>query len=117
MRIIYTSDTHSYLFPILYSENIEANVGVMRIAESFEKDENTLVIDGGDTLQGSPLSKYVFENNIKPYPQQVVFNAMGLDIVVPGNHDFNYGYDVFYEYLSGLKAKILCANLEDKSGS
>lgn len=116
MRIIYTSDTHSYLFPTLYAENKEANVGLMRIAESFDKDEDTLVIDGGDTLQGSPLSKYVLDRKIRPFPQQAIFNKMKLDITIPGNHDFNYGYDVFSAFFSGLDAKLLCANLEDKSG-
>lgn len=116
MRIIYTSDTHSYLFPFSYSENKEENVGLMRISESFAKDDNTLIIDGGDTLQGSPLSTYVFEKDIRPFPQQVVFNTMGLDIAVPGNHDFNYGYSAFYDYFSKLNAKLLCSNLEDKTG-
>ena len=116
MRIIYTSDTHSYLFPFSYSENKEENVGLMRISESFAKDDNTLIIDGGDTLQGSPLSTYIFEKDIRPFPQQVVFNTMGLDIAVPGNHDFNYGYSAFYDYFSELNAKLLCSNLEDKTG-
>lgn len=114
MRIIYTSDTHSYLFPTDFVEKRDVNMGLMRVAESFYKDIDTIVIDGGDTLQGSPLSKFVFDKNIHPYPQAKIFNAMKLDIVVPGNHDFNYGYDVLYEYFSDLDATLLCANLIDK---
>jgi len=116
MRIIYTSDTHSHLFPISYERDEEVPSGLMRIAGSIEKDEDTIMIDGGDTLQGSPLSKYVFENNVSPFPQAEVFNEMGLDFVVPGNHDFNYGHAAFEKYFNELKAKLLCANLVDKTG-
>lgn len=116
MRIVYTSDVHSYLFPTTYYEKGERNVGLMRIAESFEKDDDTVVVDGGDTIQGSALSKYVFDRNIRPFPQAQVFKRMGLDIAVPGNHDFNYGYGVFSEFFTETAATILCANLEDRTG-
>ena len=88
MHLIYTSDTHSYLFPTLYSERGERNIGLMRIAGTIHKDRDTVVIDGGDSLQGSALSKYVLDRNIRPFPQAQVFRAMGTDIMVPGNHDF-----------------------------
>ena len=116
MRIIYTSDIHSYLFPTTYYERGERNVGLMRICESFEKDPDTVVVDGGDTIQGSALSKFVFDKGMRPFPQATVFRLMGLDIAVPGNHDFNYGYDAFREFFHETGAVLLCANLEDRTG-
>lgn len=116
MRIIYTSDTHSYLFPTPYFERGERNMGLMRICESFESDEDTVVIDGGDTIQGSALSKYVFDRKKCPFPQAEIFRRMGLSLAVPGNHDFNYGYDVFKTFFSQTGATVLAANVRDLTG-
>lgn len=117
MKIIYTTDTHSYLFPTTYADKTTENLGVYRIAGTMEKDARTLVIDGGDSLQGSTLSKYVFTHRLEnPFPQAAAFRAMGLDIAVPGNHDFNYGYKAFCSFFEQTGARLLCANLSDRTG-
>ena len=92
MRLIYTSDLHSYLFPTMYHIPVVSNMGHYRIMASYEKDEDTVVIDGGDNLQGSALSKYVMDRNVfSPFPQAEAMKKAGVDYLVPGNHDFNYG--------------------------
>ena len=91
-------------------------MGLMRICESFESDEDTVVIDGGDTIQGSALSKYVFDRKKCPFPQAEIFRRMGLSLAVPGNHDFNYGYDVFKTFFSQTGATVLAANVRDLTG-
>lgn len=117
MKLIFTSDIHSYLFATTFSSPKESNIGHYRIIESYKKDEDTLVIDGGDNIQGSALSKYVMEKKLfHPFPQASAFCEGGLDIAVPGNHDFNYGRDIFTLFYKETKATILCANLIDKRG-
>ena len=47
----------------------------------MEKDGNTLVLDGGDSLQGTPLTQYYLETPRTEWPVHPVaaaFNAMGL---------------------------------------
>lgn len=117
MRLIFTSDIHSYLFPTTFAEKADRNIGHYRIIGSYEKDKDTVVVDGGDNIQGSALSKYVIENKLfNPFPQAETFRKGGLDLAVPGNHDFNYGRDIFSLFFKELGAQILCANLEDKRG-
>ena len=55
MKIYYTSDVHGYLYPTDYlSDDVQA-MGLMQAIDAFDKDDNTLVIDGGDIFQGSPF--------------------------------------------------------------
>ena len=53
-------------------------MGHYRIMASYEKDEDTVVIDGGDNLQGSALSKYVMDRNVfSPFPQAEAMKKAG----------------------------------------
>ena len=54
LTIYFTSDTHGYLYPANFADKQPHPMGLLSM--SFPKDENTLVIDGGDTLQGSPFT-------------------------------------------------------------
>ena len=59
LTIYYTSDIHGCFSPIDYSPGLPAASGLANCMAQFRKDGNTLVIDGGDTLQGSPLTYYL----------------------------------------------------------
>lgn len=110
-KLYYTSDTHGAIFP-----SMENPSGLMQCIAQFKKDGNTLILDGGDTIQGSPLSKYLWEfdrfEEVIPY----VFNTAGYDCFIPGNHDFNYGYLGLSSYINSMNASCLAANLVDETG-
>lgn len=110
MRICYTCDTHGYIFPSNF-ESSNLNMGLLKLASKFNKDSNTLIIDGGDTLQGSPLTHYM--SKISPKPLAEFMNLADYDYVTLGNHDFNYGIEYLKEYLDTLNAQSLCANIFD----
>ena len=110
LTLYFTSDTHGFLYPTNYISPEPCAVGLLSMA--FPKDGNTLIMDGGDTLQGSPLTYYCQANAI-PQPITAAMNAMGYDYVTLGNHDFNYGYDAMQAHLTGLTARCLCANVQD----
>ncbi len=114
--IYYTSDTHGYLFPTNYIDDEIRPMGVLQATHQFTKDDNTIVIDGGDTLQGSAMAKYVQEHPEAGIPQALAFNAAGYDLVTLGNHDFNYGRERLAAYLEALEARCLCANVEVLDG-
>ena len=69
MKIYYTSDVHGYLYPTDYLSNEAQGMGLMQAITDFDKDENTLVIDGGDIFQGSPFINY-FQNQKRCRSQQ-----------------------------------------------
>ena len=117
-QIYYTSDTHGHVFPVNYASNSPENAGLLNLAAQVEKDGNTLVLDGGDSLQGTPLTQYYLEHREEwpIHPVAAAFNAMGLDYFTLGNHDFNFGYEALREYLEAMDGVCLCTNVEDLGG-
>ncbi|MCR5526504.1 MAG: bifunctional metallophosphatase/5'-nucleotidase [Lachnospiraceae bacterium] len=117
-KIIFTSDTHGHVLPFNYPTNSPENSGLLNIAGQIEKDGDTLVIDGGDSLQGTPLTQYYLshEEQYDFHPIAEGFNEMKCDYFTLGNHDFNFGYGEIKKYLDKMKAKCLCANVIDKRG-
>ena len=117
-QIYYTSDTHGHIFPVNYAAGYPENSGLLNLAAQVEKDGNTLVLDGGDSLQGTPLTQYYLENRDQwpVHPVAAAFNAMGLDYFTLGNHDFNFGYEALRDYLQAMDGVCLCTNVEDLGG-
>ena len=66
---------------------------------------NTLLVDNGDTIQGTALADY--EAEVKPVPctqQLSMYKAMGalsFDAGTLGNHEFNYGLPFLNQVLGG----------------
>lgn len=113
LTVYFTSDTHGYLYPTDFASMQPRPMGLLSMR--FPKDENTLIIDGGDTIQGSPLTYFGHSQGVE-IPIAQALNERGYDYVTLGNHDFNYGRENLARYLKGLNAKCLCANVEDARG-
>ena len=113
LKIYFTSDLHGYVYPTDYIEKTHKNIGLLNIINQFEKDGNTLIIDGGDTIQGSPFTNYLSNSDFEIHPMADIMNEGGYDYVTLGNHDFNYGKNYLGKYLNNLNAKCLCSNVKD----
>ena len=116
LKIYFTSDLHGYVYPTDYTDRTEKPMGMLNIVSNYKKDGNTLIIDGGDTIQGSPFMTYLSSRPLTAHPVAQVMNGGGYDYITLGNHEFNYGYDYLKSYLTSLNAKCLCANIVDKTG-
>ncbi|MBN2504203.1 MAG: bifunctional metallophosphatase/5'-nucleotidase [Bacilli bacterium] len=116
-QILITSDLHGHLLPINYSDNTPSSdslANVYGLIKTFRKPEGVL-LDLGDTIQGSPLMDYHRLNRTDcPNPVAVCFNKIGYDFFVIGNHDFNYGREYLDEFLGTIEAKTLCGNIFDE---
>lgn len=55
LKVYFTSDLHGYMYPTDYIDRSQKNIDLLNIINQFEKDGNTLIIDAGDTIQGSLL--------------------------------------------------------------
>ena len=113
LKIIHTSDLHGYFFPTDYLDREKKNIGYLSLLNNIKKDERTIITDGGDILQGSSFAYYVKENL---NPNVVADIMQNVDYYTLGNHDFNYGYDYLRTYVENMKGKLVCANVEDKTG-
>lgn len=111
--IYFTSDIHGFFAPVDYATGKRAATGLACCASQYDHDGNSLVIDGGDTLQGSPLTYYLYHGHHQGacVPAQVM-NLAGYDFITLGNHDFNFGKEETARYLRESKARCLCANVE-----
>ncbi|MCE1194633.1 MAG: bifunctional 2',3'-cyclic-nucleotide 2'-phosphodiesterase/3'-nucleotidase [Acidovorax sp.] len=66
---------------------------------------NTLLVDNGDTIQGTALADYEATVNPIPCTQQLsmykAMGALGFDAGTLGNHEFNYGLPFLNQVLGG----------------
>ena len=110
--ICFTSDTHGYFSPVNYATGETEAAGLANCMNRFTRDGNTLIIDGGDTIQGSPLTYYLHTLGMQEHSLPAkLMNLGGYSFVTLGNHDFNYGREVLEQYLDELDAVCLCANV------
>ncbi len=112
ITILQTSDIHGYLSNHDFIS--KRNWGLYSLTGIINQynDEERLLIDSGDFLQGSPLTHYAYENQSEIHPVIELFNAIGYDALTFGNHEFNYGLDFLVNSLADFKGTILSANIQ-----
>ena len=117
IRIIGTSDTHGKFVPWDYALNEESTSGSMaQIAAALReyRNDNTLLIDVGDTIQDNSADLFLKNDDVHPMIQAI--NAIGYDAWVTGNHEFNYGMDVVRRTIADADCETLCGNVWDEHG-
>lgn len=95
--ILQTTDVHGNIYPYNYfTDQPDNNIGLAkiysRVVEYRRNHKNIILVDGGDLLQGTPLSDY-FNNPDQPLvnPLILTMNYMGYDAFTVGNHDIEQG--------------------------
>lgn len=85
--VLFTSDVHCGI------DQGFGYVGLAAVRDAMEAAGNhVLLVDNGDSIQGEPIGTMTTgEANIK------LMNAVGYDIAIPGNHEFDYGMERFLE--------------------
>ena len=121
ITILQTSDLHGYLMPWDYYTNEPAELGLAKIATLVERERaehpHLILIDNGDTIQGSPLAHYYNKIDTQsPHPIATAFNTLGFDAVSLGNHDFDFKMEVLSRWVNQLDAPVVCANLLKPDG-
>src|SRR5438105_15348450 len=116
--ILSTTDMHGRIFPIDYYTNKYDNVGIAKVAtlvkEARKDDPNLLLLDSGDTIQGTPLEYFHNKrNNTPPDPMMLAMNALHYDAMTVGNHEYNFGLQVLEKARREAKFPWLSANTYD----
>ena len=117
--ILGTTDMHGRIFPIDYYTNKYDNVGIAKVAtlvkEARKNDPDLLLVDSGDTIQGTPLEYFHNKrNNTPPDPMMLSMNALHYDSMAVGNHEYNFGLKVLEKARSEAKFPWLSANTYNK---
>jgi len=113
--ILGTTDMHGRIFPIDYYTNKYDNVGIAKVAtlvkEARKTDPTLLLVDSGDTIQGTPLEYFHNKrNNTPPDPMMLAMSALHYDAMTVGNHEYNFGLKVLEKARSEAKFPWLSAN-------
>ena len=104
--ILHSNDSHCHL-----GNDDGLGFSTLKSLKEIEQSKNdaVFVFDAGDFLQGNVNGTLTQgEACVR------VMNEVGYDLGVPGNHEFDYGYDIFMERIKELDYPIICANLVDK---
>ncbi|MCR5686080.1 MAG: 5'-nucleotidase C-terminal domain-containing protein [Lachnospiraceae bacterium] len=101
--ILHTNDVHGNVAGYTYIKGLKAY---------YEKQgAEVILVDCGDFSQGTPyVSISKGENAV------TMMNAAAYDIAIPGNHEFDYGYEQLKSNIAKAKFKLLCADVFDESG-
>jgi 2',3'-cyclic-nucleotide 2'-phosphodiesterase (5'-nucleotidase family) len=109
VRILATTDLHGNIYPYDYYAGKPAARGLAKIATLIAAERaanpNNLLVDCGDTIQGTPLESFYqysvkrgsFPLGVKPDeplnidPMMLAMNAVGYDAMTVGNHEWNFG--------------------------
>jgi 2'',3''-cyclic-nucleotide 2''-phosphodiesterase len=121
LRIMETTDLHSNMMDFdYYKESATEKFGLVRTASLINaaraEATNSVLVDNGDVIQGSPLGDYMAAKGLKAGETHPVYKAMNtLDYTVGnlGNHEFNYGLDYLHKAITGAKFPYVNANIID----
>ncbi|MFF7380222.1 bifunctional metallophosphatase/5'-nucleotidase [Streptomyces massasporeus] len=129
--VLGTTDLHGNVFNWDYFTDKEFDdkdhndVGLAKVSTLVNRvraekgRRNTLLIDAGDTIQGTQLSYYyakvdpITAKGGPVHPMAQAMNAMEYDAAALGNHEFNYGIPVLRKFEQQCRFPLLGANALD----
>lgn len=120
-RLLETTDLHSNMMDFdYYKDTPTEKFGLVRtaslIAAARKEVRNSVLVDNGDIIQGSPLGDYMAAKGLQQGEVHPVYKAMNtLDYTVGnlGNHEFNYGLDYLHKAISSARFPYINANIID----
>jgi 2',3'-cyclic-nucleotide 2'-phosphodiesterase/3'-nucleotidase len=115
--VVASTDVHGRAYHWDYLTEAEAPWGITRAATVIdslraEYPGSVVVMDAGDLIQGSPFATYFArERESEVNPVVDALNAAGYDVATPGNHEFDFGVDVFRRAMGGAAFPVVSANI------
>ncbi|MFJ8153195.1 bifunctional metallophosphatase/5'-nucleotidase [Streptomyces sp. NPDC094468] len=131
LTVMGTTDLHGNVFNWDYFKDAEYTdakgnaMGLARVSTLVNQvreekgRRNTLLLDAGDTIQGTPLTYYyakvdpITAKGGPVHPMAQAMNAIGYDAAALGNHEFNYGIETLRRFEEQLRFPLLGANAVD----
>ncbi len=124
VTLLHHNDSHGNLYKGRY-------VGYTQLATLIRQElahnpERTILLNAGDQIQGDAMMYYFktaptgygadgtpLPAELTTHPMMAVMNAMDYAAWTVGNHEFNFGNEVFTSVLKQSEAPVLQANLLD----
>ncbi len=97
--VLYTSDVHCGI------DKGWGYAGLAALRDAYAADNHVVLVDNGDAIQGEPVGTMT-----KGEALIDLMNAVGYDIATPGNHEFDYGMERFFELAEKANFPYISAN-------
>ncbi|MDI5834150.1 bifunctional 2',3'-cyclic-nucleotide 2'-phosphodiesterase/3'-nucleotidase [Shewanella xiamenensis] len=119
LRVLETTDLHTNIMDFnYYSGKEDPTIGLARTASLIhaarQESKNSVLVDNGDLLQGSPMGDYMAKVGLQMgdvHPAYKAMNLLDYEVGNIGNHEFNYGLDFLNKSLHGAKFPYINANV------
>ena len=109
ISILHTTDIHGHILPTSDYDGIADRGGLARCVTQIRRwrrqNQNSILIDVGDVYQGTEVSL-----RSKGELMIDLFNHLGYDAWVVGNHEFDWGIEAFHQALQRSTMPVLAAN-------
>ena len=120
ITLLHTNDVHGHMVAEYGKDKKLTNIGYARVKTYADSIKNSVLLDAGDVTHGTALAG--IENGKGVID---LMKAMGYKAMVPGNHDFNYGYQALVDFKnqaapangSAEGFDILAANIIKNTGT
>ena len=115
IAILHTNDVHCQVDQVVEEDGTVSAIGYAGVAaykkelEALYGEDNVVLVDAGDAIQGGPIGTlsngaYIVD----------IMNAVGYDLAIPGNHEFDYGMSRFLWLVrEHANFPYLCTNFID----
>lgn len=118
LTILHTSDLHGQVLPFDDARDRGAPGSLSRVSAAVSAirksaDWKILLVDSGDTLQGTPLEEMVHVRRKEPSPTIEAMNRIGYAAMAVGNHEFNFGLGPLRRAEAQADFPFLAANVVD----
>lgn len=107
--IIHTNDTHGA--DVAVAGTSIGTAGITQLFKDYEAaGAQVLLFSAGDAIQGDPIV------SLDKGKSAIEFmNLAGYDMLNPGNHEFDYGYDNFLELSEAADFPVISSNIVDRA--
>ena len=131
LTLLATTDVHGHVYDWDYFRDQPfpegSGLGLTRLStiigeiRTEKGPESVLLVDNGDTIQGTPLTYYygigdgaeaVLDGEVQ-HPMATAFNYLGYDVQSVGNHEYNYDLPLLAAYERDIDFPLLGANVID----
>ncbi|MGN0745821.1 MAG: metallophosphoesterase, partial [Aristaeellaceae bacterium] len=101
--ILFTSDAHCGI------DSGFGYAGVAAVRDALAAKNHVILVDDGDAIQGEPVGTMTKGEAIID-----LMNAVGYEVAIPGNHEFDYGMDNFLSLVEKADYPYISANFTYK---